>query len=124
MTTWLAIFIGGGTGSVLRYILAKHYNSNSVGQMMFPYGTFIANILSCLLLGWLIYKHHNGQLSDHIKFMLAVGFCGGLSTFSTFGYEIFTYMEKGQIMHGLGYTSISLILGLLAIGVGIKLAAL
>jgi fluoride exporter len=124
MMPWIAVFLGGGAGSVLRYLLAKHYNSVSDGQMLFPYGTFIANIVSCFLLGILINKHLSGQLSDQTKFLLAVGFCGGFSTFSTFGYEIFLYIQKGQLLIGLFYTAVSLVLGVLSFVLGLKLSEL
>jgi len=122
MIPWIAVFVGGGAGSLLRYFLAKHFNPITDGQMMFPYGTFMANIVSCFVLGILINKHLNGQLSDYTKFLLAVGFCGGFSTFSTFGYEVLLYIQKGQLMTGLLYTSLSLVLGVLAIGLGLKVS--
>ena len=63
MMPWIAVFVGGGFGSLLRYLLAKHYNPVIDGYMTFPYGTFIANIASCFLLGVLMQKHMNGQLN-------------------------------------------------------------
>ena len=124
MMPWIAVFVGGGVGSLLRYMLAKHFNPITDGQMLFPYGTFIANLVSCFLLGILINKHLNGQLSDQTKFLLAVGFCGGFSTFSTFGYEIFLYIQKGQLLIGLLYTALSLVLGVLVVGLGLKISEL
>ncbi|MBC7883914.1 MAG: fluoride efflux transporter CrcB [Saprospiraceae bacterium] len=119
MMSWCIVFLGGGLGSVCRYFLAKQWNTDQE-NMVFPLGTFLANILSCYILGILIQKQINGPVNEDLRLLVATGFCGGFSTFSTFGYEIYIYLQKGQLWFGLGYILLSLILGLAAIYLGIK----
>ncbi len=118
----IVVFVGGGIGSVLRFLIAKYLNNSDAHTLVFPIGTILANIISCLILGFIIQKNTGIGISNNMKLLLITGFCGGFSTFSTFGYEIYLYLQKGELALGIGYTFASFVLGLLAIYVGIKLA--
>lgn len=113
------VFIGGGTGSCCRYFLAILFNQISSN---FPVGTFLANIFSCLILGffsmWAINKI---SFSDELRFLVMVGFCGGFSTFSTFDNELLGLIKGGQFLHAVIYGSISIVVGLGALLLGISL---
>ena len=121
MTSLVVVFLGGGFGSICRYLLVKQYSYSGQEYHSIPYGTAIANLLSCFILGILIQKQFDGTLTENSRLLLATGFCGGFSTFSTFGYEIYMFIEKGQLLFGLGYTFLSLFFGIFAIFIGIKL---
>lgn len=118
MKAFFLIFVGGGIGSCLRYFLALKYNQLSVDS--FPIGTLLANILSCFILGILIQKL-SVQEHPSLYLLIITGLCGGLSTFSTFGYELYFFITKGAITHGFIYIGISMLLSLLAIFLGMKL---
>lgn len=103
---YLAVFIGGGLGSMLRFAISKWLGTSSTG---FPYGTLAANMLSCLVMavGWYYFNKHS-DLSTSYKLMLLVGFCGGFSTFSTFSMETLHLIQRGQIALAITYVGISI----------------
>ncbi len=115
----LLVFLGGGFGSVLRYLIGKFLNSTENG---IPYGTFLANILGSLLIGIILgLAAKNDSLSQNQTLLLATGFCGGFTTFSTFAYENHVFLKSGDFMSFALYTIASFIIGFLAVFAGMYL---
>jgi len=113
----LYIFIGGGLGSMCRYIVG-HYCTDQSG---FPLGTFVANIIACTILGILLGYQQANNINTSMKLLLMTGFCGGFSTFSTFSSESLSLIQQGQLGLALAYIGLSIILGLIAIYLGYKM---
>ncbi len=119
MKQFLLVFIGGGIGSVLRYIIGKALNNSQTG---IPYGTFTANILGSLLIGIILgLATKNQALTQNHTLLLATGFCGGFTTFSTFAYENHVFLKAGDFSSFALYTIASFIIGFLAVFAGIFL---
>lgn len=118
MQNWMYVFLGGGMGSLVRYGFGIYFSSSESG---FPIATFISNIIACLILGILIASQLKNNLSDNQGLLLMTGFCGGFSTFSTFSSESMKLFQSQQYALGLFYIGSSIILGLLAVYLGIKL---
>lgn len=91
----LLVFTGGGLGAVARYLINRFAGSAS---QVFPWATLTANVLSCLILGliigWLADKNGPNQL---IWLLVVTGFCGGMSTFSTFTAESMALYKDGLV---------------------------
>jgi len=120
MKQLLLVFIGGGFGSVLRYIIGKQLNSPETG---IPYGTFAANIIGSLLIGIILgFATKNNTLSQNQTLLLATGFCGGFTTFSSFAYEKAMFLKSGDFTSFAIYTIASFVLGFLAVFLGLYLA--
>ena len=114
------VFIGGGLGSVLRYIIGRYLNQTGSG---FPLGTFTANILGSLLIGIIIgLAAKNNTLSHNQTLLLATGFCGGFTTFSTFAYENHVLFKSGDFTSFALYTFASFIVAFLAVFAGMYLS--
>ena len=110
------IFLGGGFGSILRYAISKLFITD---KSSFPWSTLIANFIGCfiigIILGWFI--NNNKQYSDLYVF-LSIGFCGGLTTFSTFSVEGLTFLKNGELLMFVTYILISILGGLLLATLG------
>jgi CrcB protein len=119
MKQLLLVFVGGGFGSVLRFIIGKYLNSPENG---IPYGTFAANILGSLLIGIILgLAAKNDSLTSNQTLLLATGFCGGFTTFSTFAYENHMLLKSGDFTSFALYTIASFVIGFLAVFFGLFL---
>ena len=119
MKNLLLVFIGGGLGSTLRYIIGKYLNSHESG---IPWGTFTANILGSFLIGIILgLAAKNDTLSQSQTLLLATGFCGGFTTFSTFAYENHIFLKSGDFLSFALYTIASFIIGFLMVFFGVFL---
>ncbi len=116
MKALLLIFVGGGLGSTLRYVVGKQLNTP---DMSFPWGTFVVNLIGSLIVGlafgWLLQK---GKFSDDLLFFIAVGFCGGFTTFSAFSHESLTFLRYGHMNLFFTYVLTSLLGGLFCVWLG------
>jgi len=113
---WIAVFIGGGLGSICRYAIAIS-GKQWLGD--FPLHTLAANFFASFILGCIIaYMATMPNKPSFLNAFLAIGFCGGFSTFSTFSAENFQLLQNGQIGLALLYIGLSFGLCLLAIGMG------
>ncbi|APZ46417.1 protein CrcB [Polaribacter reichenbachii] len=119
MKSLLFVFIGGGFGSVLRFLIGKWLNNSENG---IPYGTFAANILGSLFIGFILgYAAKTDALSQNHTLLLATGFCGGFTTFSTFAYENHIFLKSGDFISFAFYTIASFVVGFLAVFAGMYL---
>lgn len=113
------VFVGGGFGSVLRFLIGKWLNNPESG---IPYGTFAANVIGSMLIGIILgLAAKNETLSPEQTLLLASGFCGGFTTFSTFAYEAHVFLKEGNIIHFAIYAFASFLLGFLAVFLGMHL---
>ena len=112
----IIVGIGSGIGGICRYLISLTMGHAGNG---FPWGTFAANVTGCLLIGLLwgvTSRFHN--LSPAFSLLLMVGFCGGFTTFSTFSKEGLTMLQTNNYMLFTLYTLGSMVLGILAVGLG------
>jgi len=119
MSNLLCVFIGGGIGSCLRYSFSLFI---PVKEGSFPIPTLMANLLSCLIIGLLIGCFSRILISDNQKLLLVTGFCGGFSTFSTFGAEIQELLRLGNYTIVISYVLISVLLGVALVFLGLTLS--
>ncbi len=113
----LIIGTGGFVGSVARYLVSKFVQEASLSS--FPYGTFIVNIIGCLLIGIILGIAEKGTwMTPEWRLFLSVGLCGGFTTFSTFASENLNMMRDGQVYYVLIYTTISVLIGFTAVFTG------
>mgnify|MGYP000441008521 CR=1 FL=1 len=114
----IAVFLGGGTGSLLRYCVQMALHERIV-PYSFPWATFAVNITGSFLIGLFYALSARFNLSTEVRMLLTTGLCGGFTTFSSFGYESLMLLTEGNIAAAAAYSGGSLLLGLLAAGAGV-----
>ena len=123
MTKLLLVFVGGGLGAVSRFLVTTAL-AGKLGN--FPLGTLAANffgsLLMGLLLGILTSRVHVG--AESVRLFVAVGFLGGFTTFSSFSAETLTLINGGQIFAAMANIIVSVVAGLAACAVGLKIGGI
>jgi CrcB protein len=117
---WL-VALGGALGSVSRFLLGpalqRAFNAT------FPVGTLFINILGSLILGFVMRLTVEGvNVTPEARAFIAIGFCGGFTTFSTFTYEAMRLLEDGEGSRAALYILASVLLSLAAAFLGIVAA--
>ena len=113
----LIVGMGGAAGSMLRYIVSLATARFNNGP--WPVATFIVNITGCFLIGLLVARFSPAQ-DQQLRLLLITGFCGGYTTFSAFSYENIQLLSNGQALTAAGYIFASVIVGIAAVWLGLK----
>ena len=117
---WLLVFLGSGIGGCLRLLTSEIFGKY-FGHA-YPYGTFISNFLACLLLGLVLGLFESARMLDvRARWLLAVGICGGYSTFSTFSNETLQLFSAQKFVEAFVYVGASVIIGIASVFGGFML---
>ncbi len=113
----IAVFIGGGIGAVLRFLTSltymRFFNFN------FPLATLTVNLIGSLVLGVLVaYFDGTTDIPENVKCAMTIGLCGGFTTFSTFAFEVFDIIKRGDYFIAIYYTILSVFLCILVAAAG------
>ncbi len=118
MKELLYVFIGGGAGSVLRFIVSMLWRHVSLHPrfegVVFPWPTFLVNVIGCCMIGVLYHYTEKCGISPEVRLLLTTGLCGGFTTFSAFGYESVALLNAGYYGTFAVYVVASVIVGLAA----------
>ncbi|WP_395294940.1 fluoride efflux transporter CrcB [Kitasatospora hibisci] len=118
---WLLVVVGAAVGAPLRYLTDRAVQSRH--DSVFPWGTFAVNAAGCLVLGLLTGAAAAGAASPHVQLLVGTGFCGALTTYSTFSYETLRLAESGAGRYALANALGSIAVGLAAVYAGAGLAS-
>ncbi len=121
MNQLILIFIGGGLGSLARFSIGKFIQENI--DKTFPFGTLGVNVLASFVLGIFVGMVEVKSFTNpNYKALIAIGFCGGFSTFSTFSNDTLQLIQNNRILEALTNILLNVILCILATFGGITLA--
>lgn len=107
-----AVYVGGAVGALARYGLVEAVGTHGGS---WPWATFLANVVGCAILGFAIAHRKIGNGSDLRLALVGTGFCGGLTTFSTFQFETWNLIDTHAYFTAIVYVAASVAVGLLAV---------
>lgn len=118
----LMVGLGGFAGSICRYLVSD-MTQKLFPDAFFPYGTLAVNVIGCLLIGLLGGLAESTQvLTPGLKVLIFIGFLGGFTTYSTFGFEIFNLSRDGSLIPAAANLMLHLVLGFGAVWAGFSLS--
>ncbi|GEC03977.1 putative fluoride ion transporter CrcB 2 [Streptomyces spinoverrucosus] len=117
---WLLVVVGGMVGAPLRYLTDRAVQRRH--DTVFPWGTFTVNVAGCLVLGLVSGAVLAGAASSQVQLLIGTGFCGALTTYSTFSYETLRLAEDGAKFYAAANVVASVVAGLGAAFVGVTVA--
>jgi fluoride exporter len=122
LLAYLWVALGGGMGAMARFAVARA--AATLFGVSFPYGTFIINISGSFLLGLVagLISQRFISYGDNIRLFIAIGFLGAYTTFSTFAFESNALLEDGKWIYGVMNLIGSLLVGVMAVRLGIVLS--
>jgi len=117
MLKFIAVFIGGGLGSALRYA------ANCCIKTEAHHSTLLVNFIGSLILGFVFYYFAQRlHLNEEVRLLLTVGFCGGLTTFSAFAHENYLMLTQGEFFKAALYIGASVLVSIIAVFLGVLIA--
>jgi CrcB protein len=124
MNSLILVFIGGGLGATLRYLI-NNFATDQISinsEQNFPFGTFIANILGSLIIGFVVGLFENEIFTnEQLRLFIIVGLLGGFTTFSSFSLEIVNMAQSGSYMLAVGYILSSILIAIIFTLLGMKI---
>lgn len=118
--TILLVAVGAALGAPLRYLTDRAVQAGH--DSLFPWGTWSVNVAGSFVLGLLAAGLTTGGVSEHVMELAGTGFCGALTTYSTFGYETVRLAEDGALIHAAANVAASIVAGLGAVLCGVAVA--
>jgi CrcB protein len=114
--TWLFVIAGAMLGAPARYLTDRAIQRRH--DTVFPWGTFTVNVAGCLVLGLVTGAATHGVVSTSATALVGVGFCGALTTYSTFAYETLRLTETGARLFAVANLTLSVVVGIGAMVLG------
>ena len=122
MTRYLAVLLGGALGTGFRYFLSTLIYS-IIKEPSFPYANLVINVSGSFLLGFLAELFDTRVIvSPTLRIAILTGVLGGYTTFSSFSFETYSLLRDGQMLRGVVNAAGSVLLGLIAVFLGVRLA--
>ncbi|PKP10306.1 MAG: fluoride efflux transporter CrcB [Bacteroidetes bacterium HGW-Bacteroidetes-4] len=109
--------LGGFAGTILRFLVSRYFQLNY--DTVFPWSTLLVNVLGSFIIGIVFgISERSNVMSTEWRLFLAVGICGGFTTFSTFSNDAFILLQGREMFRFVSYAGLSFFLGLVAVFVG------
>ncbi len=116
---YVLVMIGGFLGAISRFVLSEWIQIHNG----FPLGTLLINLIGCFFLGWfLTFVSQKGKLKYGLTLFVGTGFTGSFTTFSALSVETLLLFREGLIVMGMLYVLTSIVLGLVLVFLGHKMA--